>query len=59
MLLDYAYRYALPEVLYDEHHIRRYGFHGTSHRYVIGEAARVLKVPVERLKGNTIINHKY
>jgi len=29
-----AYRYALPEALYTEHGIRRYGFHGTSHAYV-------------------------
>lgn len=29
-----AYRYALPEALYREHGIRRYGFHGTSHAYV-------------------------
>lgn len=29
-----AYRYALPEALYTEHSIRRYGFHGTSHAYV-------------------------
>jgi acetate kinase len=33
-----AYRYALPEGLYREHRVRRYGFHGTSHRYV-GERA--------------------
>ena len=31
---DYAYLYALPYHLYRRHHIRRYGFHGTSHRYV-------------------------
>jgi acetate kinase len=30
----HAYRYALPVDLYSEHGIRRYGFHGTSHRYV-------------------------
>ncbi|AXI03607.1 acetate/propionate family kinase [Aquirhabdus parva] len=29
-----AFRYALPEDLYSKHHIRRYGFHGTSHAYV-------------------------
>ena len=29
-----AYRYALPEALYTEHGIRRYGFHGTSHAFV-------------------------
>lgn len=29
-----AYRYAIPQELFDKHHIRRYGFHGTSHNYV-------------------------
>jgi acetate kinase len=29
-----AYRYAVPESWYRQHHVRRYGFHGTSHRYV-------------------------
>lgn len=37
-----AYRYAVPEALYREHGVRRYGFHGTSFRYVAGEAARRL-----------------
>ena len=37
-----AYRYALPEALYRDHGVRRYGFHGTSFRYVAGEAARRL-----------------
>ncbi|MBQ8099093.1 MAG: acetate kinase [Bacteroidaceae bacterium] len=31
---DYAYMYALPYELYSKYHIRRYGFHGTSHRFV-------------------------
>ena len=31
---DYAYMYALPYELYTKYHVRRYGFHGTSHRYV-------------------------
>lgn len=31
---DYAYLYAIPYELYEKYHIRRYGFHGTSHRYV-------------------------
>ena len=34
-----AYRYALPEALYTEYGIRRYGFHGTSHAYVSQRAA--------------------
>ncbi len=38
-----AFRYAIPEELYTKHHVRRYGFHGTSHRYVSKEAAKFLK----------------
>ncbi len=38
-----AYRYALPKYFYDKHKIRRYGFHGTSHRYVSQEAAKLLQ----------------
>ena len=34
-----AYRYALPQALYHEHGIRRYGFHGTSHAYVSERAS--------------------
>ncbi len=37
----HAYRYALPERLYTEGRIRRYGFHGTSHRYVARRAAEI------------------
>ncbi|MFZ5957541.1 acetate kinase [Pseudomonas knackmussii] len=36
-----AYRYAVPEPLYSEQHVRRYGFHGTSHRYVCHRAAEI------------------
>lgn len=36
-----AYRYALPEELYTEHGIRRYGFHGTSHAYVSQRAGEL------------------
>ncbi|MDP1540566.1 MAG: acetate kinase [Moraxellaceae bacterium] len=36
-----AYRYALPEALYREHGVRRYGFHGTSHQYVSTQAAKL------------------
>ncbi|EIJ36489.1 acetate/propionate family kinase [Thiothrix nivea] len=38
-----AFRYALPESLYREHKVRRYGFHGTSHRYVAQQAALYLQ----------------
>jgi acetate kinase len=37
-----AYMYALPYEAYTEHKVRRYGFHGTSHRYVSGQAAKKL-----------------
>ncbi|SMB95887.1 acetate kinase [Deinococcus hopiensis] len=46
---EVAYRYAVPEAWYREHGVRRYGFHGTSHAYVAGEAARVLGQPLEEL----------
>ncbi len=39
---DYAYVYPIPYELYEKHKIRRYGFHGTSHRYVAGKAAEML-----------------
>lgn len=38
-----AYLYGLPYSLYTQHKIRRYGFHGMSHRYVSGRAAQLLK----------------
>lgn len=37
-----AYRYAIPEHLYTQHRVRRYGFHGTSHLYVAKRAAAFL-----------------
>jgi acetate kinase len=37
-----AYLYGLPRELYDKYRIRRYGFHGTSHRYVAGRALEIL-----------------
>ncbi len=45
-----AYIYALPYELYAKHRIRRYGFHGTSHRFVTHEAARFLGRPLEELR---------
>ena len=47
---DYAYMYALPRSLYERHDIRRYGFHGTSHRYVSARAAEILGQPLTSLK---------
>lgn len=40
-----AYMYALPYELYEKYSIRRYGFHGTSHRYVTGRALSILDNP--------------
>jgi acetate kinase len=44
---DYAYMYGLPYSLYEKYGIRRYGFHGTSHRYVSRRACDFLGVPYE------------
>ena len=46
---EVAFRYAVPEAWYRGHGVRRYGFHGTSHAYVAGEAARLLGRPLEEL----------
>jgi acetate kinase len=43
-----AYLYAVPRSLYRDHGVRRYGFHGTSHRYVAREAARRLGIELEQ-----------
>ena len=45
-----AYMYALPYEYYEEDKVRRYGFHGTSHKYVSQRAAAMLGKPVEELK---------
>ena len=45
-----AYLYALPYELYEKYKIRRYGFHGTSHKYVSQKAAEMLGKPIEELK---------
>ncbi|MDR1421622.1 MAG: acetate kinase [Coriobacteriales bacterium] len=45
-----AFRYALPDTLYTQHRIRKYGFHGTSHRYVAARAAEILERPLEDLR---------
>ena len=45
-----AYMYALPYEMYTKHKIRRYGFHGTSHKYVSGRAAEILGKKPEDLK---------
>ncbi len=50
-----AYRYAVPASWYREHHVRKYGFHGTSHRYVTLRAAEILGKPVDQV--NLITAH--
>ncbi|HQD07174.1 MAG TPA: acetate kinase [Coprothermobacter proteolyticus] len=45
-----AYLYALPIELYEKYKVRRYGFHGTSHRYVAMEAARRLGKALSELR---------
>ena len=47
---DYAYMYAVPYELYKKYGVRRYGFHGTSHRYVSKRACEFLGLPVEGTK---------
>ena len=47
---DYAYMYGLPYRLYKKYGIRRYGFHGTSHRFVSKRACEFLGVPYEEQK---------
>jgi len=46
----HAYMYAIPYALYKKYGIRRYGFHGTSHRYVSTRACEMLGVPCKGLK---------
>jgi len=43
---DYAYLYALPYRFYREHHIRRYGMHGSSHRYIAERSAELQGKPI-------------
>lgn len=46
----HAYIYALPYEIYEKYGLRKYGFHGTSHKYVAYRAAEILDKPVEKLK---------
>lgn len=45
-----AYLYALPLAMYEKYGVRRYGFHGTSHRYVSERAADMLNKPLSEVK---------
>ncbi|MFO7617719.1 MAG: acetate kinase [Bacteroidales bacterium] len=47
---DYAYMYGIPYSLYKKYKIRRYGFHGTSHRFVAQNACQALGINIEDKK---------
>jgi acetate kinase len=47
---DYAYMYALPYEYYEKYKIRKYGYHGTSHKFVASKAARLLDLDIKKLK---------
>lgn len=47
---DYAYMYAVPYELYEKYGVRRYGFHGTSHRYVSKRVCEFLSIEQEGTK---------
>ncbi len=47
---DYAYMYALPYEYYEKYKIRKYGYHGTSHKFVAFKAARLMDRDVRDLK---------
>ncbi|MFC1480029.1 acetate/propionate family kinase [Candidatus Omnitrophota bacterium] len=51
---EHAFCYGIPYELYEKYGIRKYGFHGTSHRYVSGKAAEVLGRPIEELNIITV-----
>ena len=46
----HAYMYALPYHYYEDHGIRKYGFHGTSHKYVARRAAALMGRPLEETR---------
>ncbi len=47
---DYAFMYALPYEYYDKYKIRKYGYHGTSHKFVASKAARLMGRDVKQMK---------
>eukprot|EP00879_Flechtneria_rotunda_P020940 GHRR01022049.1.p1 GENE.GHRR01022049.1~~GHRR01022049.1.p1 ORF type:complete len:255 (+),score=97.96 GHRR01022049.1:1041-1805(+) len=46
---QHAFMYGLPYDYYTKHNIRRYGFHGTSHKYLVDQASRMLDIPADEL----------
>jgi len=49
----HAFTYAVPYEFYEKYHVRRYGFHGTSHRFVARRAAEILGKPFDEFSGVT------
>jgi len=47
-LPDFAFMYAVPYRYYTKYMVRKYGFHGTSHQYVMEQAVKMLKIPVKK-----------
>jgi len=47
---EHVYLYAIPYILYEKYKIRRYGFHGTSHKYVSQRACEILGVDIQTQK---------
>lgn len=47
---EFAYMYGIPRALYEKYGIRRYGFHGTSHRFVAQETCKMLNIKMETHK---------
>ncbi len=48
-LPQHAFLYAIPYDIYEKYKVRKYGFHGTSHKYVSNKAAEMLGIPIENL----------
>lgn len=53
-LPPHVHRYAVPDEWYTKYHVRKYGFHGTSHRYVTLRAAQMLGKPVDEVNLITV-----
>ena len=49
----HAFHYGIPQEFYEKYHVRRYGFHGTSHKFVGRRAAELLKKPFSKFTGIT------
>ncbi len=50
----HAYMYALPYETYEKDGVRRYGFHGTSHHFIVKEAAKYLNIGIDELNAITL-----